>query len=233
MIYIVHGNDYAKSRKLVINQSSKVSAEHITERDIEDIAPKELYEALVSFDLFGQPPFVVLKVPATKVAGYEEYEKAILKTPEQAVLIILCATKLGKANDFIKSAKKFKAKIAFNEKVVESNVFNFVDNLFYKNPTPTYRELQKLQDEDADPFYIFSMMLYGLRTIAHAKHESEEFNKKSGFVKDKALRQAENFTEKEINELFNFFYDTEKKLKTGKISTDLVIPYAIQNVLGE
>ncbi len=231
MIYIVHGNDYAKSRKAIVNQKSKVDADHIVEEEIENITPRQLYEMLVSFDLFGKPPFIILKVPATKVANFEDYLKILFKTPEQSVLIILCATTLGRTNDFIKYAQELKAKVAHNEKLNESNVFDFVDNLYYKNKKAAYAELQKLEKEETDEFYVFSMVLYGLRNIAQAKFRTEEFQKKSGFMKDKAIRQAENFTVSEIYELFDFFYDTEKKLKTGKIDKSLVIPFSIEKVL--
>ncbi len=233
MIYIVHGTDYSKSRKLIINQKNNSASEHIIEKNIEDIEPRELYENLVSFDLFGNPPFVVLKVPGTKIAGFDAYAEVIKKTPDTATLIILASGTLGNSNDFIKTAAKFKAKVISNTKETKSNVFDFVDSVFYKNRFKAYEEYKTLIDEDNDPFYIFSMILYGLRNVTHAKFNTNEFQVKKGYGRDKSERQANNFTKFEILNIFKECYKTDKDLKTGKIDKDLAIPYLVEKICND
>lgn len=79
MIYIVHGDDYPKSRKLIINQQKKLAMGLKTERDVSDITPKELYEIACSFDIFGNAPFYSPKNSKLESCGsgylYRRYEK--------------------------------------------------------------------------------------------------------------------------------------------------------------
>jgi len=175
MIYLVHGDDYAKSRRLVLNQQKKLSMGLKVERDAADFSPRELYETACSFDIFGNPPFIVFNIPNTKIAESEEYIKIAKKIPDKTVLIILCQKELGRTNAFYKNASKLKAKVVLNNKAQTSNIFKFVDSVFFQNKNSSYEELEKLTDEGNDPFYILSMLLYGLRNITHAKFSTVEF----------------------------------------------------------
>jgi len=231
MIYLVHGDDYAKSRRLVLNQQKKLSMGLKVERDAADFSPRELYETACSFDIFGNPPFIVFNIPNTKIAESEEYIKIAKKIPDKTVLIILCQKELGRTNAFYKNASKLKAKVVLNNKAQTSNIFKFVDSVFFQNKNSSYEELEKLTDEGNDPFYILSMLLYGLRNITHAKFSTVEFAKKSSFVREKALIQAENFTHQNIKDLFNFMYDVDKKLKTGLINQEIALVYTIEKIL--
>ncbi len=233
MIYIVHGDDYPKSRKLIINQQKKLAMGLKTERDISDITPKELYEIACSFDIFGNAPFVVLNIPATKVADSETYVDVMKKIPTETVLIVLCDRELGRTNTFYKSAEELHARVVLNTETQDSNVFKFVDSLFMKNKLAAYDELEKLTQEDTNTFYILSMILYGLRNITHAKYTTVEFAKKSNFVRNKALVQADNFSTQDINELYMFMYDTDKKLKTGLIDSEVALVYTIEQILNK
>jgi len=233
MIYIVHGDDYPKSRKLIINQQKKLAMGLKTERDISDITPKELYEIACSFDIFGNAPFIVLNIPNTKVAEAEKFLVIMKKIPKETVLIILCNRELGRTNAFYKSAKDLQARVVLNTETQDSNVFKFVDALFMKNKTVAYDELEKLSQEDTNTFYILSMILYGLRNITHAKYSTVEFAKKSNFVRNKAIVQAENFSPQDIIELYTFMYHTDKKLKTGLINQEIALVYTIEKILNK
>ena len=233
MIYIVHGDDYPKSRKLIINQQKKLAMGLKTERDISDITPKELYEITCSFDIFGNAPFIVLNIPNTKVAEVEKFLGVMKKIPKETVLIILCSRELGRTNAFYKNAKDLQARVVLNTETQDSNVFKFVDALFMKNKTVAYDELEKLSQEDTNTFYILSMILYGLRNITHAKYNTVEFAKKSNFVRNKAIVQAENFSPQDINELYTFIYRTDKKLKTGLINQEIALVYTVEKILNK
>jgi len=231
MIYLVHGDDYAKSRKLILNQQKKLSMGLKVERDVADFSPRELYETACSFDIFGNPPFIVLNIPNTKVAESEEYIKIIKKIPNETLLIVLCQRELGRTNAFYKNASTLKAKVVLNNKAQTSNIFKFVDSVFFQNKNASYEELEKLTEEGNDPFYILSMLLYGLRNITHAKFTTVEFAKKSSFVREKALIQTKNFTHQNIKDLFAFMYDMDKKLKTGLINQEIALVYTIEKIL--
>jgi DNA polymerase III delta subunit len=230
MIYLVHGDDYAKSRRLILNQQKKLAMGLKDERDISEFSPRELYETSCSFDIFGNPPFVVFTIPNTKVPDSDEYIKIIKKIPQETVLIILCDRELGRANAFLKSAQKLKAKVVLNNKEQISNIFKFVDSVFSKNKAGAYEELEKLTEEGADPFYILSMLLYGLRNITHAKFATVQFAKKSSFVRDKSVTQANNFSQNDIRNLYEFMYNTDKKLKTGLINQELALVYTLEKI---
>ncbi len=231
MIYIVHGDDYPKSRRLIINQQKKISSNIKIERDLSNLTPKELYEAACSFDLFGNPPLLVVTLPPGKVAEIKDYLKILKKIPKKTTVILLSEKKLGKTNRFIRSAPELKAKVIFNQKPSISNVFKFLDNLYIQNRKGTYKELESLIEENAEAFFILSMILYGLRNLVHAKFLTGEFLAKSDFVKSKILKQAENFTREEVIGLFDFIYNTDKKIKTGQIQPDIALTHTIEKIL--
>jgi|GEM_PF-676432 len=232
MIYLVHGDDYAKSRKLIINQQRKLALGLKVEKDISEMSARELYETGCSFDIFGNPPFIVLTIPNTKVAESEEYIMVLKKIPQATTIILLCDRELGRINAFFKGAPELRARVVLNTQPQTSNVFRLVDSVFLQNKSSAYEELEKLSNEDVDAFYILAMLLYGLRNIAHAKFKTAEFSKKSSFIKDKAFVQAQNFTVQNIRELFNFMYATDKKMKTGQINQDIALVYTIEKILG-
>lgn len=231
MIYIVHGNDYPKSRKLIVNQQKKLTSNIKIEKDISEISPKELYEATSAVDLFGNPALVVVNIPTAKVADFDRYLKILKKVPQETTLILLAENKLSKSNLFLKNAPDLKAKIALNQKPPMSNVFKFLDHLFMQNRRGTYQELEKLTEEETEPFFILSMILYGIRNLTHAKYLTDDFLKKSGYVKSKIIKQAENFTKEELIDLFGLAYETDKNIKTGKIQKDIALTQTIEKIL--
>lgn len=230
MIYIVHGDDHPKNRKLVINQQKNFPPNNRTEKNIEDTTPKELYELLNSVDIFGSRPSVILNVPKGKITDADEYVRVINKTPKDAVLIIFSKDTMLKSNEFIKNAKGFAAKVVLNEKPKTGNVFGFVDMLMSKNKNSAHKALEDLKEEGADPFYILSMISYGLRNVAQAKEPGESFSSKTPFVKSKAEKQARNFSKEEILKLFDLLYQTDKKVKTGKMDTEIALPYLVEKI---
>ena len=79
--------------------------------------------------------------------------------------------------------------------------------------------------------YIFSMILYGLRNVIHAKHQTENFSNKSGFVKQKSTGQAERFDADKLLGLFNELYLIDKDLKTGKLEPEMALIYSVEKIL--
>jgi DNA polymerase III delta subunit len=231
MIYIVHGNDYSKSRKLIINQQKKLTSNIKIEKDLSEITPKGLFEAASSFDLFGNPPLVVVIIPTGRVTDFERYLKILKKVPRETTIILLAQDKLAKSNLFLKNAPDLKAKVALNQKPPMSNIFKFLDHLFMQNRKGAYQELEKLNEEETEPFFILSMILYGIRNLTHAKFVTDDFLKKSGYVKGKVIRQAENFTKDELVGLFELAYQTDKNIKTGKVQKEIALTQTVERIL--
>lgn len=231
MVYIVHGEDLSKSRGLIQNQQKKTGAESRIEVEISDITPEELYEKGCSNDLFGNPPFIVLDITNAGRTNTEPYIEKIIKLPEPTTLIILSGKSLPKTNTFIKNAEKIKAKLNLNESKPQSNIFNFVDSVFYKQREKSYNELSKLLKDGVSPFEIISMLFYALRTVTAAKIESPSYSKMHDFVKRKAQTQSKLFTKEQLIKIFEEFRKLDMKSKLSEIEEELLVPVAIETVL--
>jgi DNA polymerase III delta subunit len=206
MIYIVHGDDYPHSRNMILNQLKKLEGSSRNEINISDTTPTDLQTMCCSFDIFGNPPFIVLDISGAGRMNMEEYVKSVSKTPKETTLVILSSKELSKTNPFLTNAVKLKAKIILNQLKPTSNVFRFIDNVYSGRRDQSYKELRTLLIEKNDPFYLFSMLLYGLRT---------NYGK---------LR------EENVNKLFKELYEIDKGSKTGDISPDVMIVYSMEKV---
>jgi DNA polymerase III delta subunit len=231
MIYIVHGEDLVKSRALILNQQKKVGCESRLEFDISDITPNELLEKSCSNDLFGNPPFIVLDVTNAGRTNLDPYIKSIEKIPSSTTLIVLSGKTLSKSNLFIKKSQDLKARTNLNESAPKSNIFNFVDAVFYKQRKKAYTELAKLLKDDVSTYEILPMMYYGLRTVASAKLDSPSYKKLHPFVKNKSSSQAKLFTQEQIIGIFEKFRKIDMKSKLSEIDEELLIPMSIEIVL--
>jgi DNA polymerase III delta subunit len=231
MIYIVHGDDISKSRILIQNQQKKLNIESRIEIDITDVTPEEIYEKSHSNDLFGNPPFIVLDITSAGRMNMEKYIEMLEKVPVAATIIILSGKSLPQTNAFIKNVGRLRAKTNANEIIPQSNIFSFVDAVFYRQREKAYLELSKLLKDQVSPFEILSMFFYGLRTLASAKFSSPAFNRLHDFVKRKALSQANLFTENQIKNIFEQLRIIDMKSKLSEIDEELLIPMAIEKVL--
>ena len=231
MIYIVHGEDLSKSRILIQNQQKKLNAESRIEIDITEVTPEILFEKGCSSDLFGNPPFIVLDVTKAGRLNLEGFLEKIEKIPVSTTIIILSGKSLPKTNIFLKNSQKLKARVNINESLPKSNVFNFVDAVFYKQRDKSYKELSKLLNDGVSPFEIFSMLFYGLRNVSSAKFDSPSFKKMHPFVKSKSQSQSKLFSESELVNFFEEFRKIDMKSKLSEINEELLIPIAIETVL--
>lgn len=231
MIYIVHGDDISRSRILIQNQQKKLNIESRIEIDITDVTPEAVYEKSHSNDLFGNPPFIVLNITSAGRMNMDKYIEMLEKASVATTIIILSGKSLPQTNAFIKNAGRLKAKINANEIVPQSNIFSFVDAVFYRQREKAYLELSKLLKDQVSSFEILSMFFYGLRTLASAKFASPAFSKLHDFVKRKALSQANLFTENQIKSIFEQLRIIDMKSKLSEIDEELLIPIAIEKVL--
>ena len=231
MIYIVHGDDLSKSRALIQNQQRKVNIETRIELSITDTTPEDIYEKCHSNDLFGNPPFIVLDVTSAGRMNVDKFIEKLEQVPLTATLIILSGKSLPQTNAFIKNSLKLKAKINSNDILPASNVFKLVDALFYKQREKAYTELSKLLDDGVSSFEIFSLIFYGLRTVAAAKFNSPAYAKMHDFVKRKSQSQANLFSTNQIISFFEEFRKLDMKSKLSEINEELLIPAVIETVL--
>lgn len=231
MIYIVHGEDTSKSRKLIINQQKKLNVEKNQEHSILDVSPEKLNELINSIDLFGEYPFLILNITNTGRSNFEKQVEILEKTPDKTTVIIYSEKALPKTNIFIKNADSLKAKVIDNPLIPEGNVFRFVDAVFSKRRTFAYKELQSLLEEKHDSFELFAQLQYGLRTTMSAKLNTSAHQEAKSFIKAKAENQAKLFTLETLKELYDYYYSLDKKVKIGEISPEMMLTMAVEKVI--
>lgn len=205
MIYIVHGEDSSKSRTQIVNQIKKLGDVEKKELTISGNTPEQIGEILKSRSLFGNPTVVVIDITGSGRTNYEPFIEAIKQTPEETTLIIYSSKGLQKSNLFIKNIDVLKAKEINNKIIPQGDIFRFVETLFSKNRQKTYIELNKLMEDGTDNFYIFSMILYGIR---------------------------KNIQSNKLNvEILEKIYGIDKGIKTGEIPQDMMLTLAVELVL--
>lgn len=229
MIYLVHGDDIVKSRSQIINQQKKINTQNKLEVSLEEISITELSTHTKATSLFGEIAFIIVDITNTK--GTEEYIEVFKNKNKDTIVILYSEKTLTKTNVFIKNADKLGARIIENKIEHNENIFKFVDALFSKNRGIAYKEYEKLIKAETDPFYIFTMILYGLRNITKGYYKAPSFEKGTPYNKSKTSGQLRNFNESDIKNLYDKVYLLEKGLKGGEIQPDMCISMAIENVL--
>ena len=231
MIYIVHGDDFSKSRNLVLNQQKKLGVESRLELDISDTSPESLFSCVRSGDLFGNVLYVVLNISKAGRTNMEPYVGVLKNIPENTVLIILSDKSLTATNVFIKNAQVLGAKIVSNTQEPLSSTFKFVDAVFYKRRQEAYKELEKLLIDQTEPLEIFSMLVWGLRNVSQAVFNNQPFFNGKNFIKNKSYAQAKLFNRNSIKNLYSDFFNMDREVKTGGIEGSMLIPLSIEKVL--
>jgi len=231
MIYIVHGDDFSKTRIAVLNQQKKLEADSRIELEINNISPEDLFSYTRSSDLFGGRIFIVLNISKAGRTNLDPFISKLEKIPENVTLIVISDKQLSNANAFIKNASKLGAKIISNQKVPLSNTFKFADAVFYKQRDQAYRELSKLLLEDVEPLEIFSALVWNLRNISYAKLGGTDFFRGRDFIKNKANSQAKLFSKEAVAEIYWYFKNIDRDAKFGVIDFDCLVPSAVEKVL--
>lgn len=233
MIYILHGDNLSSARSFIVNLHEK--AKTISSKKeflIEETNPEELGSVTSSIDMFGGSPLIILDITSYGRRDLNPYVEVLEKVPhDKALVIILSGKKLRKSNVFIKNSKKLDARVREFSQEDDSDIFNFIDGVFDGNRSASYKELRKLILMEKNEFYIFTMLIYGLRNISYAVFDSSAYKSMNPYVKSKVLRQSHKFSKKDICSLYSDFYDLDLKVKTGKIDSGILIPMAIEKVL--
>jgi len=189
-------------------------------------------EVVGGIDMFGGKAMVVFDVSKMGRSNVDVYIEFLQEVPEDFLFVVFSAKELTAANAFNKNAGKFGAKTMPFKGVSKANIFKFVDCVFDLNRSGTYKELQRLILADEDAVYLMTMLEYGLRSISYAKFDSPAFNKLAPFVKSKVQRQANNFTEEQLINIYGRFYELDRDLKFGGVPPEVTVPLAIESVLG-
>jgi DNA polymerase-3 subunit delta len=107
---------------------------------------------------------------------------------------------------------------------IDANIFNFIDSISQKNKKTTIINLEKLFKKGEDPIYLMGMIVYQIRNLLIIKELSQrgmscsdisKKTRKHPFVVKKTLAQAENFSFKKIENVYQKLFETEIALKRG------------------
>jgi DNA polymerase III delta subunit len=223
MLYLLHGADISKSRDIILNTQKKYKIQNKMELDCSQTSASDLQSALGTSDLFGGTPFLVLNISKLNKELALEYIEVIEKAPNSSVLIMFAEKNLPKTNEMIKNADRLGIKILESASSKDSNIFRFVDGLLNKNRLQTYTELKKLSDDDIDYFYIAAMLQYGIRGILKEKSKPGSSPRQA--------QLAKTFNKTQIVELYEFLYQTDKRVKLGEVSPQTALVLLIEKVL--
>ncbi|MFA6981630.1 MAG: hypothetical protein WC243_01230 [Patescibacteria group bacterium] len=230
MIFIFHGENTIRSRNAILGMQEKLGLDIRLEFPINEITPAQLHDACASFDIFGKPSLVVLDISGAGRMDLEPYIERCLRLSSDSILVVYSDKSLTKTNAFLKAADSLKARVALSEETEDSNIFDFVDQTFFKNKNSAYKELRKLYLEREDNFRIFSMMLYGMRNIAYEKFSSPALFKLAPFVRSKVEKQGRKFSESDVRALYGEFYDLDRKVKTGEMDCGLAVVTLLESI---
>ncbi len=233
MIFLIHGDDFSKTRKVITELQKKLESTNKTDVNVNNITPGQLTEISSSYDLFSEPPFVSVDVSDAGRKNLLEYVDALKSVPTDVNIVIYSNKELSKSNVFIKNKAALKAKEVINNAEPSSDIFRFLDYLFSNNRKNTYNELQRLMQDQTDPFYLFSMIVYGFRNIAYIVTNSPLSSKIAPFAKNKALKQAKSYTEQKVSQIYKTLYQIDKSMKTGKIHPSISSVYTVEQILKE
>jgi DNA polymerase III delta subunit len=231
MIYLVHGEDLVKSRLLILNQQKKYETVNRVDLDLTETTPNELFEKTHGGNLFGDKLFLVLDISGAGRMNVDAYVEVLKKIPSEVDVVILSNKTLSSANAFVKNAGELKAKIIVNEKTISGNVFRFADAVFNKQRDRAYQELEKLLAGGSDPFEIFNGLVYGLRSLAGAKFNTEAYQKAKGFIQAKTQNQKQLFSDEAVKTLYRDFSDIDREAKSGVLDPQMCVTVAMEKVL--
>lgn len=231
MLYIVHGDNLTKSRALILNQQKKLGIQYKEEFDILDFSPEELLMKIRSLDIFGNQQFFIINISGTSRSNMESYINVLTQAPEQLTVIILSDTKLSPTNAFIKNAAMLKAKTLEHSPERKESVFNFVDAVLRKDRKTSYKLLHEELENDKSPIELFSLLTYGIRSLASAKFENNLFKKQMPFVQSKHKQFANSHSEKSVLDLYEYFYNLDRQAKIGEMDQEIALTLAVEKML--
>lgn len=227
MLTLIYGTNQVAVRNFILKSAKDLGASSIREYvpDNETIAS---IENSLQGDLFGEKSLSVLDVSKSQKALLEKLFNLLKNYPESPVLLI-SNKDLELSSPLIKTVKALKGRVISAILTRPVEVFKYLGDLYSKNEASCYVSLKKLLETDNDPVYILVMLQYQLKNIALVKFGLG--NKLPPFQLGPAQKQAQNFSEERILELYELLYKFDAELKTGKIIPEDVVLLATQKIL--
>ena len=229
MLALIYGKNQIAIRNFILKTAQEVKAVSIKEYDL-DTDSVGAIETTLQPDIFGEALLNVVDISKIVKAQLEKLFDALKRYPS-ANLVLISTKDLESASPVVKVVRAFKGKIVPATIARPTEVFKFLDDLFSKREQACYKSLQKLLEVDNDPMYILVMLQYQLKNVALVKFGLGK--KLPPFQLSSAQRQAQNFSQEQIIDLYELLYKYDVALKTGKILPEAVALLATRKILAK
>ncbi len=230
MIFLIHGKNNLQTRERIRKIRSDLKPDEIIELELEDLTATEFANATATPNMFGYKNLLIANEGKTSKKDLLSFIKIAKEKPEKTIIIFTVNKNLRSNSKIIKEIKEAeKYKIVKVTEKKDSTIFNFLDAAFNKDRKLTYKLLKNLREKEEPAFKTHSMLIYQLRNVARTK-----FNAKVSappFVQRKLKKQAENFEEKDILNLFEHFYKTDRDMKLSLIPENLLNVLNVEEIL--
>jgi len=181
-------------------------------------------------NMFGEKNVALVELDKLSEKEVIKYIETSQKDPSDIDIIFYLKNNLPPKNKVLTILKTLKdVKVIEVTEQKDWSLFNLADALFEKNAKKTYELLRKLDIKGESPIAIHAILSQHLRNIARIKFGAEV--KLAPFVQNKIKRQANNFLENDILRLYKYFYETDKKLKSGELRENIATVLTIEEIL--
>lgn len=229
MILFIYGKNEEKLHENLNQALKEVDAQERINID-EPGLPNEFANKILTPNIFGSKIAFVVDCSEVDHENMEDFFTAAENAPKETSVIFISSENFRSNSKIIKKASKIKGlKIVEAKQDKDSTIFNFIDAVFEKKRREAYRLLEKLYEKEEPPFKIQSMLVYQLRNVAKTKFGAKV--SAPPFVKRKLNKQARNFSNEKIMDLFHFFYETDRDMKLGKVPENILNIMSLEKIL--
>ncbi len=209
MRYVIHGEDLISSRNCLSSLKKRYS--NVVNLDGGKLSVRDLDEAISNSTLFtGKSVVVIENYPLPeKIPSLDSLSDLVFWWSRN----LLNVPKADKVFHF-------KSQSAFG-------IFRFADSIGQKQAKSALPLLNKLLEERASAEKIIAMLTRQLKMIAQVLDGSADKVSKSQFVQKKLVSQAARWDFKKIQEGLSALFQTDLKIKQGKIKQHAALTFLI------
>lgn len=229
MIWFLHGKNEIQIQENMqkILKSSDYSEK--IEIPAENTEPQYFADIVCTPNIFSPKNLVLVPLEkASEELSLKYIEISQNKAEDTDVLFYLQKNVSAKSKILPELKKLKEVKIIEVKDEKDWTIFNFADAVFDKNRKKAYELLKTLELKEENSVAIHAVLTNHLKNLARIVFNAEI--KVAPFVKTKLQRQAKNFSNNDILNLYKFFYKVDKDLKTGGIRENVANVLTIEKV---
>ncbi len=213
MIYLLHGDDTAASRKYL---TDLVEGLTVTTFDGKSLTIPTLEEAVASGGLFGEAKAVVVEGLFAKNAKKKDFISFLNNHDVQIILV------LWEDKKILKTSFASLKKATVQDFLLPSYYFQFLDNFAPSNKKGTFMMYQRLLTNYAPEQLFFSLLKrVRLLTVLSSGSNTAELSKMSPWQMNNLQKQVRLWKKESLLRMYETLKQTEIKLKTGKLPVSL------------